>query len=155
MDLHEMRRKDREKTEQDGYDILREVSYGIMSTVSVDGTPYGVPINFVLSENKIYFHCAHNVGHKLENLLNNPNVCFTAVSKAVVVPKEFASDYRSVVVFGSAEEVTGNEKIKGLMLLVEKYSPDFRAEGIKYIEASADATSVFAITISHITAKER
>ena len=155
MSLHEMRRKDREKTESDGYEILREASYGIMSTVSLDGTPYGVPINFALHENKIYFHCARDAGHKLENLRANPAVCFTAVSRSEILPEEFAADYRSAIVFGSAVEVDSDEKQKGLMLLVEKYSPDFREAGIKYIKSSVDSVSVFAITVEHISAKER
>ncbi len=31
-----------------------------------DGYPYGVPVNYVVDKDKIYFHCAKDAGHKVE-----------------------------------------------------------------------------------------
>lgn len=63
-----MRRKDRETTEERAYEILKNGEYGILSTIGEDGYPYGVPVNFAVEGNKIYFHCAPNSGLKLKML---------------------------------------------------------------------------------------
>ena len=63
-----MRRKDRETTEERAYEILQNGEYGILSTIGEDGYPYGVPVNFAVEGNKIYFHCAPNLGLKLKNI---------------------------------------------------------------------------------------
>jgi len=60
-----------------------------------------------------------------------------------------------VVVFGDAFETEGEEKIKGLMDVVKKYSPGFIVEGEKYLEASAHETTVVRIDIKHLTGKAR
>ena len=73
-----MRRKDRETTEERAYEILKNGEYGILSTIGEDGYPYGVPVNFAVECNKIYFHCAPE-GYKLECLRENPKVSFTVV----------------------------------------------------------------------------
>ena len=53
-----LRRKDRAIPEAQAKALLSMAEYGILSTVSVDGQPYGVPLNFCIGENSIYFHCA-------------------------------------------------------------------------------------------------
>ncbi len=49
----------------------------------------------------IYFHCAPE-GHKLENLSGNNKVSFCVVGKTQVLPDKFATNYESVIVFGTA-----------------------------------------------------
>ena len=75
-----MRRKDRALSRQEALDILNKGEYGILSTVSADGQPYGTPINFCLINDCIYFHCAKE-GHKLDNISANSKVCFCVVGK--------------------------------------------------------------------------
>ena len=53
-----MRRKDRKTTEERAYEILKNGEYGILSTIGEDGYPYGVPVNFAVEGNKIYFNTA-------------------------------------------------------------------------------------------------
>jgi nitroimidazol reductase NimA-like FMN-containing flavoprotein (pyridoxamine 5'-phosphate oxidase superfamily) len=47
--------------------ILNKGEYGVLSTVSAEGQPYGTPLNYCLIDDSIYFHCATE-GHKLKNL---------------------------------------------------------------------------------------
>lgn len=77
----EMRRNDRQLNTEDTLSILEQGEYGILSTVSADGIPYGVPVSYTYFNQCIYFHCAKNAGLKLENIGNNANVCFTVVGK--------------------------------------------------------------------------
>ena len=63
----EMRRNDRQLNTEDTLSILEQGEYGILSTVSADGIPYGVPVSYTYFNQCIYFHCAKNAGLKLEN----------------------------------------------------------------------------------------
>lgn len=133
-------------------EILDIAEEGVLATVGEDGYPYAVPLNYVYHEGCIYFHCALT-GHKLDNIVFNPRVSFCVYTDTELLPSKFSIKFRSVVVFGKAQEVFGEEKRAGLMALVNRLSSDYVPEGIKYIENASDATRVFKINIEHATAK--
>jgi nitroimidazol reductase NimA-like FMN-containing flavoprotein (pyridoxamine 5'-phosphate oxidase superfamily) len=147
-----MRRKDKEIKMDEAISFLTKCEYGVLSTVGNDGQPYGVPLNYAYKDNCIYFHCALT-GHKIDNIDNNPKVSFCTVGDTKVLPSEFSTNYVSVVVFGVASEVLGTERYNALVLLLEKFSPEFMGEGKKYIEEKDKATRVFKIEIEHISGK--
>lgn len=149
-----IRRSDREITIQEAKDILDSAEYGIMSTVSKDGQPYGMPLSYVYRNENIYFHCAIS-GHKLENIEHNSKVSFCVVGKTNVLPDKFGTEYESVVVFGVASKVNGAERHDALLGLLEKYCSDFIEEGKQYIEQKDKITKVFKIEIDHISGKAR
>jgi len=147
-----MRRSDKTLSTDAAVKILHEGEYGVLSTVDGDGQPYGVPLNYSLQENCLYFHCALE-GHKLDNLLINEKASFCVVGRTKVLPAEFTTEYESVIVTGRAAEVYGEEKNKALVSLVEKYSSGFVAEGRKYIEKLDNETKVMRIEIDSMTGK--
>lgn len=55
-----MRRKDREISKQEAMAILRTAEYGTLSIASLDGIPYGIPLNYCVMNDAIYLHCAVN-----------------------------------------------------------------------------------------------
>lgn len=149
-----IRRKDRVMSDKDAKELLLKGEYGILSTVSADGRPYGVPLNYSYSEEVIYFHCALE-GHKLENIEGNKMVSFCVVGNTEVLPDKFATKYESVIVFGGTCEVTGEEKQKGLVELVKKYSSGFMKEGLEYIAKIGSKARVYKIMVESITGKAR
>lgn len=149
-----IRRSDREITIQEAKEILDHAEYGIMSTVSKDGQPYGLPLNYAYKNDGIYFHCATS-GHKIENIEQNSKVSFCVVGKTKVLPEKFATEYESAVVFGVVSEVNGAEKHDALLWLLEKYCSDFIAEGKQYIEQKDKMTKVYKIAIDQISGKAR
>jgi len=149
-----MRRDDRALPYEQALEILQKGEYGILSTVSPDGQPYGVPVSFAYAEDALYFHCAVE-GHKLENLNANPRVSFCVVGRTEVLPEQFATRYESAIVFGQAVELTGDEKHSGLTELLKKYSPDFLKKGERYIESDLQKTRVFKIEIEALSGKAR
>lgn len=86
--IREMRRKDRELKNDEIIEILKNNTYGILSTVSENGDPYGVPISYVFFNDSIYFHCAIQ-GHKLDNISNNKSVSFCVVGNTQILPDQF------------------------------------------------------------------
>ncbi len=149
-----IRRADRAITLEQAIEILHKGEYGILSTISEDGQPYGVPVSYSYVDNALYFHSAME-GHKLENLAADNRVSFCVVGKTEVLPDQFATRYESVIAFGKAIELDGNEKLRGLTELIKKYSPDYLEEGQLYIEATSERTRVYQIVIESLTGKSR
>lgn len=149
----EMRRKEKMIPQEEVMEILASAEYGVLSTVSADGVPYGVPVNFAYDDGAIYFHCAKE-GHRLSNLAANDNVCFTVIDSVELMPEKFNTKYRSVIAFGKASSVEDEEgKKKALLKIIEKLSPDFIESGKKYINASVGDAKVIKITVSEMTGK--
>ena len=151
--MREMRRKDKAIGTDEAINLLAGCEYGVLSTVDSDGQPYGVPLNYAYKDNCIYFHCALK-GHKIDNIDENPKVSFCAVGNTKVLPSEFSTNYVSAVAFGVASEVQGAERYNALVLILEKFSPDFMEEGNKYIEKLDKVTTVIKIEIQHISGKK-
>lgn len=147
-----MRRKDKELQGEAVMRLLHDGEYGILSTVDLQGQPYGVPLNFVYWQDGLYFHCALE-GRKLDNLHANPRVSFCVVGHTRVLPEEFNTEYESAIVFGTAREVLGDERHQALVKLVEKYSPEFVEEGHSYIERYDSRTKVCRIDIQALSGK--
>lgn len=152
--MKNIRRKDREIETTEAITLFTDCEYGVLSTVSKEGQPYGVPLNYVYKNKSLYFHCAR-AGHKLENIGNNPKVSFCVVGKTTILQAKFSTAYESAVAFGIASEVQGAERISALQWLVEKYSPEFVEEGREYIEKENKATKVIKIEIDYIRGKAR
>jgi len=149
-----MRRKDRAITEEEAIALLSKAEYGILSTVSEDGKPYGVPLNFCIIDHCIYFHCAVE-GQKIDNIKQNKSVSFCAVGNTEILPDKFGTKYESVIASGEVEEVLDMNKQIALEGLLHKYSPEFIDKGIKYIKGLRKKTRVFKITINKLTGKAR
>ncbi len=149
-----IRRADRALSPEQALAILQKGEYGILSTVSSDGQPYGVPVSYSYADHAIYFHCAVE-GHKLENLAANQRVSFCVVGETEILPDKFATRYESAILFGKALELTGAEKRAGLTELLKKYAPDFMEKGQKYIDSDFEKTKVYKIEIEALSGKAR
>ena len=151
----EMRRQERALDKSRMQELLFNGEYGVLSTTSIDGYAYGIPMSYVYENEIIYFHCAM-IGHKVDNITAHPLVSFCIVGNTKVSPSTFTTGYESVVVFGIIETVEADEeKSNALHLIVKKYSPGYEAEGDAYIERAIHKTKVLKLTIKRITGKGR
>ena len=144
--------------------ILRKGKYCVMA-VSGDGSypyavpvnyvysyPYAVPVNYVYDGTAIFIHSAAQ-GHKIDALRRNPKCTLCVVDKDDVIPEEFTSYFRSVIVFGKAHFVeTTDEKIAALRLLGDKYSPGIKPED--EIARFIKSVCIVRIDIDRVTGKE-
>jgi nitroimidazol reductase NimA-like FMN-containing flavoprotein (pyridoxamine 5'-phosphate oxidase superfamily) len=149
-----MRRDDRAISIEEARSLLESAEYGVLSMACSDGLPHGIPLNFALAGDSIYFHCALE-GKKTEILSANPRVSFCVVGRTEVLPEKFGTKYESAIATGSVEELSAGEKRQGLVLLVRKYSPDYFKEGLEYIDKLIDKTRVFRLRLESITGKAR
>ena len=56
-----MRRKDREQSEEFGWDVLETCPYAVLSTTDDAGLPYSIPVSAAVAGGAIYFHSAGSV----------------------------------------------------------------------------------------------
>ncbi len=74
--------------------VLQNAEYGVLSMASLDGEPYGVPLNYCVVDGAIYFHCAGE-GKKLDILSQNNSVSFCSIGATKLLPEQFALNYES------------------------------------------------------------
>ena len=149
-----MRKSHMTMEEEEMMRILEDGEYGVVSTIGEDGYPYGFPMSYVLMDGNIYFHCGL-VGHKMDNIIYNDKVSFTVVGKTELMPEILDTNYESIILFGRASKVQGEEKIGALMEILNKYAKDFMPEGKASIEDEKDITVVIKISIESISGKLR
>ena len=152
--FRELRRKEKQTDASRAARILEEGAYGVLSTVCENGYPYGVPLQYVYRGGSIYFHCAVE-GQKTDNILRDDRVSFLVVGRCDTLPAQFTTAYESVVVFGRARFVNGEEKDEALAALIAKYAPGHEQKGRTYIAKAGAKTTVVKIRPEHICGKER
>lgn len=132
--------------------ILRNGKYCVMALSGDDDYPYAVPVNYAYDGKSIYIHSASQ-GHKIDAIRRNPKCSLCIVDRDDVIPEEFTSYFRSVIVFGTAHFVESTEdKVAALRLLGDKYSPgiDPEAEIARFIKT----VCIVRIDIDSIAGKE-
>ena len=135
----------------DALKLLGNCKEGTLGTISENGYPYTVVVNYVFYNGKIYFHSAKE-GHKIDNIIKNNKVSFSVFGNVEIVEAEFTTKYQSVTLFGKAKILPGNSEI--LKELIKKYSGNFVQKGNKYVEESYATTILVEIEIEHLTGKE-
>ncbi|MBA4699766.1 MAG: pyridoxamine 5'-phosphate oxidase family protein [Ruminococcus sp.] len=151
--FREMRRTDRQLTEEETMQILQDNQYGVLSTVSMDGYPYGVPMSYAYANGKIYFHGTNANGLKKENIEHNSKACFTVVGNTEVLPSKFSIKYESVIAFGQIKIFEDTQDV--LRKLIQKYSPEYLENGEKYISTAMKNVTVYEFEIESVTGKAR
>lgn len=137
---HTMRRFRQQLPVEEVVKILHAGSSGILSLVDTDGEPYGVPMSYSYDGRRsIYFHSALS-GHKMRCLENDSRCSFCVVAQDMVVPEEFTTYFRSVIVKGRIHILKERSAmLEGLLSLCRKYSP------------GVDATAELAKGVNHVT----
>lgn len=148
-----MRRKNQLLKDSESVQILKERTSGVLAVLGDGGYPYAVPLSYVYADGKIYFHCAKE-GHKLDAIKRSDKVSFCVVDCDNVVPDEYTTYYRSVIVFGRARILSDDEKRAPLEKLAAKYTPDDAEGRKKEIERFFERVCMIEMKIEHMTGKE-
>jgi nitroimidazol reductase NimA-like FMN-containing flavoprotein (pyridoxamine 5'-phosphate oxidase superfamily) len=141
--------------------FLKVAQVGHIAT-SVDGQPFLNPTTFWYDEenHQIVFH-SNIAGRIRSNIETNPKVCLEASELGKLLPSnvalEFSLQFRSAIVFGTANVVTDPDESRRLLYgLISKYFPAMTAgkEYREITEKELRATSIYTIQIEEWSGKE-
>ena len=151
--FREMRSKANMLTNEEVENILKTSPNGTLALYGENGYPYSVPVNFVYSDGKIYFHGAAE-GYKLDCMKKDPHVSFSVIGKDDIAKENFTTRFSSVIAFGTIRVIdTMEEKIPVLEAMVGKYSAEFMESGKELISKGCGSVA-YELTIDHMTGKK-
>lgn len=150
--FREMRRKMQQMEREETLALLKRNTSGVLSLIGDEGYPYGVPLSYVLLDDKIYFHSAAS-GHKIDAMQNTDKACFTVIDADVILAQKLTTAFRSAIVFGRLRLLDGEEKMAALRAIAQRYSADFPEQIEKEIASSGSRTAVMQLTIEHVSGK--
>lgn len=149
-----MRRKKQLLSQEDTLAVLQRGTSGVLAVSGDDGYPYAVPVSYAYKDGKLYFHSAI-AGHKLESIQKNDKVSFCVIDKDEVIQETFTTHFRSAIAFGRARILTDDfEKRQALMILAQRYSPDFIHNAGAEIDKSWKQVTCVVIDVEHLTGKQ-
>ena len=153
-DFREMRRKRQQLSEADSVAILKKATSGTLALLGDNGYPYAVPISYVYSEGKLYFHSAMS-GHKVDAIRSCDKASFCVIDQDNVQPKKYTTFYRSVIAFGRIHIIEDEaEKLKTASMLGNRYNPNQDDTLQKEIENGLSRMLAIRFDIEHLTGKE-
>ncbi len=153
--FREMRRKRQALNPEECTAILQRGTSGVLALEGDDHYPYAVPLSYLYKDNHLYFHCA-KTGHKLDAIKRNPRASFCVIDQDQVVPEEYTSYFRSVIVFGTIRILTDEqEKRSAIERLALKYAPsDSEAGRQAAIGREWLPLCMLEMSVEHMTGKE-
>lgn len=142
-------------TQEESEAILRRQSCGVLALLGDEDYPYAVPMSYVYDGSAIYFHGAVS-GHKVDAMKKCGKASFCVVDQDQVVPEEFTTYYRSVIVFGRIRVIGDEtEKRQAAEKLAVKYSPKETEESLdQEIRKGWNALCMMELSVEHMTGKE-
>ena len=153
--FRELRRKKQALSQEECSDILNRGTSGVLALAGDDDYPYAVPISYVYDGEKLYFHSAKS-GHKLDAIRRSPKASFCVIDKDQIVPEEYTTYFRSVIVFGRIRILEEDgEKRSAIEKLALKYAPDDTMENRQAaIEKEWKPLCMLELTPEHLSGKE-
>ena len=152
--FREMRRKNQQLSAADSAAVLERGTAGVLAVHGEDGYPYAVPLSYVYTPGKLYFHSAL-AGHKIDALRKDAKASFCVIDQDRIVPEKFTTYFRSVIAFGTVRILeTAAEKQQALMCLGLRYAPEDAAGCRQEIAKAMSRTAVLEFVIKHTTGKE-
>jgi len=149
-----MRRKLQQLSDEESYAILQKATSGTLALLGDGGYPYAVPISYVFSEGKLYFHSALS-GHKVDAIRGCDRASFCVVAQDDVKPELYTTFFRSVIAFGRIHIVDDEaEKLAAARLLGNRYNPHQDEALQKELENGLARMLVIRLDIEHLTGKE-
>ena len=153
-----MRRNDRARDRAFSLSLIDRCTHGVMALSTGEPVPYCLPLSFVRVGDDLFFHCARQ-GRKTDLLRRCPQVCVTFVGDdrpAFVSPAEYTTYFQSVIVTGTASEVTDpGDKTEALRALCQKVTPSHMDSFQAAIENSLDVTALWRVHMDEITGKAK
>jgi nitroimidazol reductase NimA-like FMN-containing flavoprotein (pyridoxamine 5'-phosphate oxidase superfamily) len=146
------RKKERRAAERAALDrLLDEVLVGTLATVSDDGRPWAVPLLVGRVGDRVLLHGSTGAGALRHVAAGAEAVLEVHVVDGLVLATsmfEHSANYRSAVVRGRLEVLSGDEAVAALDLLSDALLPGRRAEVRGMLPKEVGATIVLALDLT-------
>lgn len=149
--FREMRRKKQTIDETACLEILKKEKRGVLC-MTADGWPYGIPMDHVLLDGKLYFHCA-KAGKKLEALREDDRVCYTVTGEGQR-GEGWPLHFESVLVFGRVQEIQDSETVRRVCMAICKKFTDDPQYAEKEWAAASSRVNCMELTVEYLSGKK-
>ena len=154
VEFRDMRRKRQQLSEEGSIEILQKATAGTLALLGDNGYPYAVPISYVYTDGKLYFHSALS-GHKVDAIRQCDKASFCVIEQDEIHPKQYTTYFRSVIAFGRVHIIEDEqEKLAMARMLGNRYNPNDEESLQKEIEHGLARMLMICFDIEHLTAKE-
>ncbi len=152
--FREMRRKRQQLSEEENINILKKSTSGTLALLGDNGYPYAVPISYVFSDGKLYFHSALS-GHKVDAIRGCDKASFCVIDQDEVHAEKYTTFFRSVIAFGKIHIIEdAAEKLVTARMLGNRYNPNQEEALQKELENGISRMLMIRLDIEHLTGKE-
>ena len=153
--FREMRRKRQKLSKEECDNILHGGTSGVLALHGDDGYPYAVPISYVYTGDKIWFHSA-KTGHKIDAVLRDAKASFCVIDQDMVMPEKYTTYFRSVIAFGTVRILEDeDEKRAAIEKLAVRYAPeDSEQNRSRVIEQEWAPLCMLEMEIEHLSGKQ-
>ncbi len=152
--FREMRRKRQQLSLDESIGILQKATSGTLALLGDGDYPYAVPISYVYTQDRIYFHSAVS-GHKIDAIRKCEKASFCVVEQDEVHPESYTTYFRSVIAFGRIHIVEDEaEKLEMARTLGNRYNPHQDEALQKELEKGLSRMVMIRFDIEHLTGKE-
>ncbi len=153
--FRDMRRKNQVLSREECLAVLDRGTSGVLAVHGDDGYPYAVPLSYFYEDGRLWFHCARS-GHKLDAIRKDPRVSFCVVDRDQVVPPEYTTYFRSVILFGKARILEDPAEFReALEKLALRYAPDDPPEHREeIIRRELPGVAMVEVAVEHLSGKE-
>lgn len=150
--FREMRRAKQQLSREECEEVLASAPRGVLSVLGENGYPYGVPLNFMWHEGKLYFHGARE-GHKLDALAAHDKASFTVLDEGTREEGQWWLTFRSVIVFGRVRRIEDEARAREILMLIgQRYFPPEK-DVAESVEHSMPRVAMLEMCIDHLSGK--
>ena len=155
-----MRKESRQMSAEWALEVFDKAAFITVSMSGPDGSPYGLPLSLVRTDEKTFwFHCALE-GKKLDILRTNPKVFLSAVTRCRPLrgPKDgsFTLEFQSATAVGTAEIVEDESMKKdALRAICHRYLPQQMDGFEEAVSKSLCRTAIVRITLTEAPVGKR
>lgn len=153
--FREMRRIKQALPKEEAIRILEKGTSGVLALSGDEGYPYALPISYVYTDSKLYFHSA-KCGHKIDAIQQNQKASFCVIEQDLIVPEKYTTFFRSAIAFGRIRILEDTSEIqKAIEMLAVKYHPDDTEKGRQEtIQQAWNRLCMIELSIEHLSGKE-
>ncbi|HET8994277.1 MAG TPA: pyridoxamine 5'-phosphate oxidase family protein [Rhodococcus sp. (in: high G+C Gram-positive bacteria)] len=141
---------DRARTDREDLDHVLDTASTCTFATVLDGQPWLVPMFYARDGDRILLHGSTGAGALRHVVAGAPAAVSVMLLDGIVVAEDLyhsSANYRSAVVRGTIEQLSGNEALDALNCLSDKLIPDRSTEVPRPTPKQLAGTSALALTI--------